>query len=146
VCGYALLHLGPRGEYRYLECGVLEARARGTMEQRLAVIARDLREVIGEFAPAALAVEDVFHARNARSALALAHARGAVVAVAGMAGLPVYSYAPAVVKRMVTGQGRASKEQVARMVQALVGLRARPRSDAADALAVALTHARTLGL
>ncbi|HLU67820.1 MAG TPA: crossover junction endodeoxyribonuclease RuvC, partial [Kofleriaceae bacterium] len=73
---------------------------------------------------------------------ALAQARGAVLAVAGMAGLPVFSYPPALVKKAVTGRGRASKDQVARMVQALAGLRRAPRADAADALAVAITHAQ----
>jgi crossover junction endodeoxyribonuclease RuvC len=63
-----------------------------------------------------------------------------VLAVAGMAGLKVYSYAPALVKKTVTGRGRASKDQVASMVQALTGLRRPPRADAADALAVAITH------
>ena len=121
------------------------ASARAPLEQRLGEIARDLRAVVGELAPAELAVEDVFTGVNTRSALALAHARGAVYAVAGLAGLRVSSYAPAVVKKAVTGHGRASKEQVARMVQTLAGLRAPPRADAADALAVALAHARTLG-
>jgi crossover junction endodeoxyribonuclease RuvC len=86
-----------------------------------------------------VAVEDVFSHVNPRSALALAQARGMVLAVAGMAGLSVYSYPPSVVKQTVTGRGRASKEQVALMVQGLVGLRRPPRSDAADALAVAIT-------
>jgi crossover junction endodeoxyribonuclease RuvC len=93
-----------------------------------------------------VAVEDVFAAVNVRSALALAQSRGTVLAVAGVAGLPVYSYAPAVVKKTVTGRGRASKDQVARMVQVLVGLRRVPRADAADALAVAITHAHSPAL
>ena len=90
--------------------------------------------------------EDVFSHINVRSALALAQARGMVLAVAGMAGLSVYSYAPAVVKKSVTGRGRAGKEQVAAMVQMLVGLQSPPRSDAADALAVAITHAQRIPL
>ena len=124
---------------------MLGANARAPLEERLGEIARDLTGVVEEFAPQVLAVEDVFSGLNARSALALAHARGAVLAVAGIAGLRVHSYAPAVVKKVVTGHGRASKEQVARMVQTLIGLRALPRSDAADALAVALAHGRALG-
>ena len=86
-------------------------------------------------------MEDVFTAHNARSALALGHARGVALAAAGRAGLPVSAYPPAVVKRAVTGRGAAPKEQVALMVRALVGLRTVPRADAADALAVAVAHA-----
>ena len=146
VCGYSIVDALDRGECKYIECGVLGAKSTASMEERLGEIARDLSQLVEEFAPAVIAVEDVFQGVNARSALALAHARGAVYAVAGMAGLRVHAYAPAVVKKMVTGHGAASKEQVARMVQALVGLQTPPRSDAADALAVALAHARTLGV
>ena len=110
------------------------------MEQRLGEVARWLGEVVDELAPDQLAVEDVFTHVNPRSALALAQARGVVLAVAGLRGLSVFSYAPALIKKTVTGHGRASKDQVAHMVQALVGLRSPPRSDAADALAVAITH------
>lgn len=102
-------------------------------------------EVVDELSPDVVAVESVFTHQNVRSALALAQARGAVLAVAGMAGLEVHSYAPTVIKRAVTGRGRAKKDQVAQMVAALTGLREPPRSDAADALAVAITHVNTLG-
>jgi crossover junction endodeoxyribonuclease RuvC len=140
VCGYAVLEAdGPR--YRYVECGVLTAPAGRPFEQRLAEIGRQLTDLIAELAPAVVAVEDVFSRINIRSALALAQARGAVIAVAGLAGLPVHSYAAPLVKRAVTGRGRASKEQVGRMVAALVGLSSPPEEDAADALAVAITHA-----
>ena len=141
VCGYGVIVVdGPR-RYRYVECGVLTAPARAPAEVRLGEIARCLRELVAEVAPDAVAVEDVFSHLNARSALALAQARGTVLAVAGMAGLPVFSYAPAQVKKAVTGRGRASKDQVARMVRVLVGMRRTPVSDAADALAVAIAHA-----
>jgi crossover junction endodeoxyribonuclease RuvC len=141
VCGYGVIVVdGPR-RYRYVECGVLTAPARAPAEIRLGEIARCLRELVAEVAPDALAVEDVFSHLNPRSALALAQARGIVLAVAGMAGLPVFSYAPARVKKAVTGRGRASKDQVARMVRVLVGMRRMPVSDAADALAVAIAHA-----
>jgi crossover junction endodeoxyribonuclease RuvC len=140
VCGYGVVESDGRGGYRYIECGVLTASARAPMEERLAEIARWLGDVVNELRPTAVAVEDVFSHANVRSALALAQARGMVLAVAGMAGLTVHSYAPALVKKTVTGRGRAGKDQVAAMVQMLVGLRTPPRSDAADALAVAITH------
>jgi crossover junction endodeoxyribonuclease RuvC len=141
ICGYGVLDaLGARS-FRYIECGVLTANPRHPMEVRLGQIARYLTDVITELRPEAMAVEDVFTSVNHRSALALAQARGAVLAAAGMAGLPVHAYAPALVKKMVTGRGRAQKDQVARMVQTLAGLRRPPRADAADALAVAIVHA-----
>jgi crossover junction endodeoxyribonuclease RuvC len=145
VCGYAVVAVGPGRSCLYVECGVLTSAHRAP-EARLGEIARGLAEVIEELGPAGVAVEDVFSHRNPRSALALAQARGAVLAVAGMRGLPVHSYAPALVKKTVTGRGRADKDQVARMVKALVGLASLPTADAADALAVALTHARVVAL
>jgi crossover junction endodeoxyribonuclease RuvC len=141
-CGYGVIDdMGSTA--RYVECGVLTAPATGAMEQRLGEIARGLREVIDELAPEVVAVEDVFVHQNARSALALAQARGMALAVIGLCGLRVASYPPAVVKKAITGSGAASKEQIARMVQALIGLRTLPRADATDALAIALTHTRT---
>jgi crossover junction endodeoxyribonuclease RuvC len=145
VCGYGVIAVDATRRYRYVECGVLTARPRDAAENRLAEIARSLGEVVRELEVSALAVEDVFSMINPRSALALAQARGTVLAVAGMAGLKVYSYPPAMVKKTVTGRGRASKDQVARMVQVLVGLARVPVADAADALAVAITHAHRMG-
>jgi len=141
VCGYAIIDANGRAECRYVECGVLTAKGRDPMEDRLGEIARSLTDVVTELRPVVVAIEDVFSGANPRSALALAQARGMVMAVAGLAGLRVFSYAPAVVKKTVTGRGAAKKDQVARMVQALVGLNTPPRADAADALAVAITHA-----
>jgi crossover junction endodeoxyribonuclease RuvC len=141
VCGYGVLEdLG--AELRYIECGVLTAPEGKAMEERLGEIARGLREVIDELQPTEVAIEDVFVQHNARSALALAQARGMALAIVGLAGLRVSSYAPALVKRTVAGSGAAPKEQIARMVQVLIGLRSLPRADAADALAVAITHGR----
>lgn len=143
VCGYAVLdaHLPGHKAPVYRECGVLTAVGTLRFEERLAEISRQLTQLVTEFSPDVVAIEDVFSRINARAALALAQARGAAVAVAGLAGLPVHSYPAPQVKRSVTGRGRATKDQVARMVAALVGLGTPPEADAADALAVALTHA-----
>lgn len=146
VCGYGVIDVESATSYRYVECGVLTADVGDAMEVRLGEIARHLTDVVTELRPERVAVEDVFSKINPRTALALAQARGMVLAVAGMAGLRVYSYAPAVVKKMVTGRGRATKEQMAHMVSALVGLNTPPRSDAADALAVAITCAHRRGV
>lgn len=143
VCGYGVID-EEKGELHYVECGVLTAPEDRPMEQRLGEIARGLREVIGELSPGVVAVEDVFTHQNPRSALALAQARGMALAVIGLAGLRVASYPPALVKKTVTGSGTADKGQIARMVQALIKLKSLPRADASDALAVAITHGRTL--
>lgn len=144
VCGYGVIDVDGE-QLRYVECGVLTAPESHAMEVRLGEIARGLREVIGELAPKVAAVEDVFvHQQNPRSGLALAQARGMAIAVIGLAGLRVTSYPPAIVKKSVAGAGGAGKDQVARMVQALIGLRSLPKADATDALAIAITHGRTM--
>jgi len=143
ICGYGVIDEAA-GELSYVECGVLTAPEDRAMEARLGEIACGLREVIGELRPEIVAVEDVFVHQNPRSALALAQARGMALAVIGLAGLRVASYPPALVKQTVTGSGTATKEQITRMVKTLLGLRSAPRADASDALAVAITHGRTL--
>lgn len=143
VCGYGVID-ERAGELRYVECGVLTAPAERAMEERLGEIACGLRDVLAELKPGVVAVEDVFVHQNPRSALALAQARGMALAVIGLAGLRVASYPPAQVKQAVTGSGGAKKDQVTRMVQALIGLKTPPRADAGDALAVAIAHGRTL--
>jgi len=140
LCGYAVVEVGAE-RLRYVECGVLEARAKAPVERRLAEIAAGLEDVLAELRPDQAAVEEVFSAVNVRSAIALGQARGVVLAACGRAELAVFGYPPSVVKQAVTGRGRAPKPQVARMVTALLGLRREPRADAADALAVAVAHA-----
>jgi crossover junction endodeoxyribonuclease RuvC len=143
ICGYGVID-ETAGELRYVECGILTAPEHRPMEHRLGEIARGLEELIGELKPHVVAIEDVFIQHNVRSGLALAQARGMALAVVGLRGLDVSSYPPASVKKAVSGSGRADKVQVARMVQALIGLKSLPRADATDALAVAITHGRTM--
>jgi crossover junction endodeoxyribonuclease RuvC len=148
VTGYAVLVAeGDRASrLAYVECGVLAPDPAAPVEQRLGEIARGLAEVIEELRPTVVAVEEIFHHVNARSALVLGQARGVALAAAGAAGLRVHGYPPSVVKQAVTGRGRAAKAQVAQMVRALLGLRRVPRADAADALAVAIAHAQLRGV
>ncbi|MEX2205201.1 MAG: crossover junction endodeoxyribonuclease RuvC [Myxococcota bacterium] len=116
-------------------------RARGdTLADRLAHLQRELARAIAELAPECAALESIFSAKNARSALVLGHARGVALAACGSAGLGSAEYTPAQVKVAVTGYGRAEKSQVMLMVQRLLGLSAPPPSDEADALAVAICH------
>jgi crossover junction endodeoxyribonuclease RuvC len=112
------------------------------------VIRRDrLGGLIHEYEPVAMAIEDLYFGRNAHSAFAVGQARGVVMLSAGMAGIPCFSYTPQVVKQAVCGTGGAGKEQVQRMVGALLSLPELPRPDhAADALAVAICHANSAPL
>ncbi|MEZ4401604.1 MAG: crossover junction endodeoxyribonuclease RuvC [Kofleriaceae bacterium] len=143
VCGYGVIDVAG-ATLRYVECGVVTAPEGDPHEARLGEIARGLIEVLTELAPQVVAIEDVFARVNLRTALALAQARGMALAVVGMRGLAVASYPAPQVKKMITGRGRADKEQVALMVAGLVGLRTPPRADAADALALAIAHARVV--
>ncbi len=123
VCGYGVVD-EIDGELRCVECGILTAPEHRAMEERLGEIARGLREVIGELGPAVVAVEDVFVHHNPRSALALAQARGMALAVIGLAGLRVASYALALREEIDhRGRSAASKVKIARLDQALIGLR-----------------------
>ena len=111
------------------------------LERRLAAIAGHLYELLDEHDPDALAIEEVFFGRNARSAFAVGQARGVVMLAAGQGNVPCASYTPQQVKGAVCGNGRAAKDQVQRMVQALLTLPDLPKPDhAADALAIAICH------
>ncbi|MGQ0614204.1 MAG: crossover junction endodeoxyribonuclease RuvC [Planctomycetaceae bacterium] len=139
--GYGLVE-ARGGRLAFLDAGVLVAPANDPLASRLATLARGLRALLERHRPGQAAVEDVFVRNDPRAALAIGHARGAILSVLGEAGLTVSSYAPATIKRAVAGNGRALKPQVARMVGAILGLAAPPTPlDATDALATAITHA-----
>jgi len=128
--------------HRMVVAGVIKTSPRWPFEKRLLEIARGLRELIREHQPELAAVEEVFHAVNAKSALKLAHVRGVALLVIGEAGLGLAEYSPLEVKMSVVGYGRAEKSQVQLMVRSLLGLTATIESfDASDALAVAICHA-----
>ena len=116
---------------------------KGEFTERLGVIFSELRTLIEEFAPAEVAVETVFVAHNAASALKLGQARGAAVCAAISMGLPVAEYSPRSVKQAIVGRGGADKVQVQHMASVLLRLQETPAEDAADALAVALCHQHT---
>jgi crossover junction endodeoxyribonuclease RuvC len=124
---------------RHVAHGTLRPRG-ATSALRLHALYESLREVARHHAPDVAAVERVFVAQSARSALVLGQARGVALAALGSLGLGVTEYAPAEVKQAVTGVGRADKRQVAFMVRRLLGLERLPASDAADALAAAIGH------
>ncbi len=138
--GYAVLEMGSDRCVRYLECGLITADSK-ELAHRLLEIGQGLHEIIQEFSPSHAAVEDVFTAQNSRAALILGQARGVVLYVLASCGIPLVSYMPNHVKKAVTGQGRASKNQVRRNMMALLKLVHEPAEDASDALALAYCHA-----
>ena len=145
-CGYGLVEAkGQRG--RAVAVGVLRTPPTDPLPQRLAHLDADLRALFAELEPDAVAVERVFFQVNARTAMSVGQASGLILAAAARAGAEVAQYTPNEVKQAVAGYGAAPKEQVQRMVQALLGLSDPPRpADAADALALALGHVATAPL
>jgi crossover junction endodeoxyribonuclease RuvC len=130
------------GRLAALDGGVIETRAGVAPERRLAVLFQGVRDLIVTHEPDAVALEALFFGQNVRTAFAVGQARGAVLVAAGERGVPCCDYTPQQVKAAVCGSGRAEKDQVQRMVQALLRLPEIPRPDhAADALAVAICHA-----
>jgi crossover junction endodeoxyribonuclease RuvC len=130
-----------RGRMHAMDGGVIETRPTTAVELRLTAIHERVCALIGEHRPDAVALEDLYFGANTSSAFAVGQARGVVMLAAGQAGIPCTSYTPQQVKSAVCGSGRAGKDQVGRMVQALLSLTAPPTPDhAADALAVAICH------
>ncbi len=125
---------------------VVESRLKplASFADRLLVIHQQLVEVITRLRPQVMVVEEVFFAKNAVSALKLGQARGAVILTGKIHGLEIEEYSPTAVKRAIVGHGHADKEQVARIVQLLIGKRSFETADASDALALAICHAQML--
>jgi crossover junction endodeoxyribonuclease RuvC len=137
--GYGVIEVAG-GKSRHLACGRINATV-GEMPERLLKILRGLGEVIAEFQPQEVALEEVFVNKSVSSALVLGQARGVAIVAAAQAGLPLAEYAATQVKLALVGNGRAEKLQVQHMVKVLLNLREAMAADASDALAVALTHA-----
>jgi crossover junction endodeoxyribonuclease RuvC len=127
--------------HRIVMCGAVGAPASASFSDKLFEIHRRLVELLAECRADSVAIENIFYAANVRSALKLGHARGVAMLAAVEAGVPVFEYTPAEIKRAVVGYGRADKPQVQQMVKLLLGLDAVPSPhDAADALAIAICH------
>jgi crossover junction endodeoxyribonuclease RuvC len=138
--GYGCLDTDGR-RHRLVVFGSIAAPAHTSFPERLSIIHAGLAALLAEHRPDCVAIENVFHAKNVRSALKLGHARGVALLAASQAGALVVEYSPAEIKRAVVGFGRAEKHQVGAMIKLLLGLDATPAPhDAADALAVAICH------
>ena len=133
-----------KNRQRLVSCGVITTPAKTQLSSRLDQIFRDLNDLITQFSPDVMAVEELFFNTNITTGIAVAHGRGVILLSGYQAGLPIYEYTPLQVKQAVVGYGRAEKKQVMDMVRRLLNLQAVPRpDDAADAVAIALCHARS---
>ena len=139
--GYGVVEAEPRGVARLVECGILRTRPADPFPARLKLIHDGIRDLIERHRPDCVAVEDAFYAKNVRTTIALSQARGVILLAAEEAGVEIAEYEPRLVKKAVVGTGAALKPQVAYMVAQILRLRTPPEpADAADGVAVALTH------
>ena len=141
--GFALLDFDKQ-KYSLLRCGVITTPAHTALSSRLEIIYADLNQVIEAFRPDVVAIEELFFNTNITTGISVAHGRGVILLACRQSGLKIYEYTPLQVKQAVVGYGRAEKKQVMEMVKRLCCLSEAPKpDDAADAVALALCHARS---
>ncbi|MBO5123367.1 MAG: crossover junction endodeoxyribonuclease RuvC [Oscillospiraceae bacterium] len=132
------------GTQRMVQYGAINTPANTPLAARLVQIEQDLMELLQQFKPDEVAIEELFFSKNITTGIAVAHARGVILATVEKAGIPLYEYTPMQVKQAVVGYGLAEKNQVMDMTKRLLKLRSVPKpDDAADALAIAICHARS---
>ena len=146
--GYATIGFGmvesSGAQVRMVTYGAITTPAGLPLSRRLYQIGSDMEELIGKLRPDAISIEELFFNTNITTGIAVAHGRGVILYAAEKCGIPLYEYTPGQVKLAVTGYGKAEKRQVMDMTRRLLKLRAVPRpDDAADALALAICHARS---
>ncbi|MBL6821956.1 MAG: crossover junction endodeoxyribonuclease RuvC [Luminiphilus sp.] len=143
--GFGIIRID-RNQPSYVTSGTIQLPVKEPLGARLKVLFESLSEIIATHQPTVAAIESVFMAKSADSALKLGHARGAAMVACVMNDLEVYEYAARQIKQSVVGTGAATKQQIQHMVTVLLGLSAEPAEDAADGLAAALCHCHTQGL
>lgn len=133
-----------KGQAKMVQYGAINTQAGLPLATRLVQIESDLQQLIQHFQPDEISIEELFFSKNITTGIAVAHARGVILCTAEKLGIPIYEYTPMQVKQAVVGYGLAEKHQVMDMVRRLLKLKSIPRpDDAADALAIALCHARS---
>ena len=146
--GYGITGIGlieaQRGHMQLLRCGAITTPAGMDFSARLEIIYEDMRKLLEVAKPDAVAIEELFFGHNVTTAIGVAQSRGVILLAIRQAGLPVFQYKPMQVKQAVVGYGNATKHQVQDMTKRLLHLDAMPKpDDAADAIAIALCHARS---
>ena len=141
--GFGLVDAG-QGSLRYVACGIITTPAHTTLSERLDQIFNDMQELLDTFHPDQIAIEELFFKKNITTGIAVAHGRGVILLSCCRNRIPVYEYTPMQVKQSVVGYGLAEKRQVIDMVQRLLQMPSPPKpDDAADAVALAICHARS---
>jgi crossover junction endodeoxyribonuclease RuvC len=142
--GYGLVRIDPDGSLIPVSYGVILTPKEASAPARLVILYDQLRDLLNEYKPEIAAVEKLFFSRNVTTAIAVGQARGVVMLCLQQSGIEAFEYTPNEVKQAVAGYGSAEKRQVQEMVRALLGLDSIPKpDDAADALAIAITHLNT---
>ena len=146
ITGYGVVELGRDDRLCFVASGAIRLAARKPLPERLGQVFSEICGVIRRHEPTVVAIEDIFYAANAKSALKLGHVRGVAMLAAAQLEIPVAEYAPLAIKSAVVGYGRAEKIQVQQMVARLLRLEEPPDpADVADALAIAICHLHTAG-
>lgn len=143
ITGFGLVE-AQRGKTRLLHCGAITTPAGMDFPARLEIIYEDMRKLLELAKPQEVAIEELFFGQNVTTGIGVAQSRGVILLAVQQAGLPVHAYKPMQVKQAVVGYGGATKHQVMDMTRRLLGLSQMPKpDDAADAIAIALCHARS---
>ena len=143
IVGFGLIET-ERSAVRMLQYGAINTSAGLPLATRLVQIEQDLTQLIRQFQPDEIAIEELFFSKNITTGIAVAHGRGVILCTAEKMGVPIYEYTPMQIKLAVTGNGHADKKQVQQMVKLLLNLKTVPKpDDAADALGAAICHANT---
>ncbi len=142
--GYGVIRKEKRGKPEMLDYGVVLTPKDENLAVRLCMLEKGVKEIIEKYKPNEIAIEELFFAKNVTTGINVAHARGVVLLTCVKECGRIFEYTPLQIKQALTGYGRADKNQIQQMVKTFLGLKAVPKpDDAADALAVALTHAQT---
>ena len=149
--GYGVLNVLANKTYAVEEFGLIETSKEATSGKRLTQIHREIKTLVKRFRPDIMAIEKIFFATNAKTAIAVGQATGVMIFTASMLGIEIAEYAPGTIKKQVAGDGRADKKMVQKAVRAILGAKIKSRKhkkthfdNAADALAVALCHAKSI--
>ena len=143
ITGFGIIQ-ADRGNMQLVNCGAITTPAGMDFSARLEIIYEDMRQLLAQAKPDAVAIEELFFGQNVTTGIGVAQSRGVILLAIRQAGLEVYSYKPMQVKQAVVGYGNATKHQVQDMTKRLLGLSKMPKpDDAADAIAIALCHARS---
>ena len=142
--GYGVIKTDKRGKPEMVDYGIVSTPKDKNIAERLAMLEKGIKQIINKFKPDEIAVEELFFAKNVKTGIAVAHARGVILLTAIKECGKIFEYTPLQIKQALTGYGRAEKNQIQQMVKTMLSLKSIPRpDDAADALAVALCHAQT---